>query len=511
MARKRREEESKENERLDELARKLREEKIHVEARRKERKIEEEIARLRMNEELSRSRKTRSQKVPETGPAVVTADSWIDRLEQRSSTLPASAPGPWMFGGSAPFTCKTPFDGDPRDWLLFASRFQALVHDVIPNDAQRLAILTDWVGPNVFRRIAPLRKAPRGYAAVLTYLKKHYGSSEQIARCQIHDLLSLPGVKPVLEQGGLEHDLISAANLDQAVQKLPPFVRHRWARYVRKQSPKVVDLCDLDHFLEEVVEEERLARSSAELAPRIEPREKRVTFYKPAIEKPNSVKPAIRKPSPVRPPPTVSATQTAKEVDGECPGCGEAHRLIASAEFRRKTPSERALVAKEKGVCFNCLGGKHRSVDCRSKPACESSGCRARHHSLLRGAKRVFHEKNGQRQIPPSIGGQDYAQGPQTLAIAPRLSSDVLFAVVPVRLRAGCRTLDVFALHDTDSQATLLREDAAQALGLKGRPRKVRFGTFHGKDPVVDTRLVDFAVSSLGGNRFISVSFPQLF
>ncbi|KAK4013685.1 hypothetical protein OUZ56_026237 [Daphnia magna] len=54
MARKRREEESKENKRLDELARKLREEKIHVEARRKERKIEEEIARLRMNEELSR-------------------------------------------------------------------------------------------------------------------------------------------------------------------------------------------------------------------------------------------------------------------------------------------------------------------------------------------------------------------------------------------------------------------------------------------------------------------------
>ncbi|XP_045036464.1 uncharacterized protein LOC123477110 [Daphnia magna] len=172
----------------------------------------------------------------------------------------------------------------------------------------------------------------------------------------------------------------------------------------------------------------------------------------------------------------------------------------------QETPSERALVAKEKGVCFNCLGGKHRSVDCRSKPACESSGCRARHHSLLHGAERVFPEKNGQRHIPPSIGGQDYAQGPQTLAIAHRLSSDVLLAVVPVRLRAGCRTLDFFALLDTGSQATLLREDAAQALGLKGRPRKVRFGTFYGKDPVVDTHLVDFAVSSLGGDHDCQVS-----
>ncbi|XP_045026337.1 uncharacterized protein LOC123470277 [Daphnia magna] len=187
-------------------------------------------------------------------------------------------------------------------------------------------------------------------------------------------------------------------------------------------------------------------------------------------------------------------------------GAGKPTGWIVCAELRRKTPSERALVAKEKGVCFNCLGGKHRSVDCRSKPACESSGCRARHHSLLHGAERVFPEKNRQRQIPPSIGGQDYAQGPQTLAIAPRLSSDVLLAVVPVRLQAGCRTLDVFALLDTGSQATLLREDAAQELCLKGRSRKVHFGTFHGKDPVVDTRLVDFAVLSLGGDHDCQVS-----
>ncbi|KAI9553689.1 hypothetical protein GHT06_021638 [Daphnia sinensis] len=190
-----------------------------------------------------------------------------------------------MFRGSAPFAYKAPFDGDPRVWLLNASRFQALVHDVIPNDAQRLVILTEWVGPNVFRPIAPLLKAPCGYASVLTYLKKHYGSTEQIARCQINDLLNFPFVKPgdrqvfdlvsdqmhgavvVLEQGRLEHDLKSVANLDQAVQKLPPFVRHRWARYMRKHLLKIVDLSDLDRFLEETVEEERLARSSVELAP----------------------------------------------------------------------------------------------------------------------------------------------------------------------------------------------------------------------------------------------------
>ncbi|KAI9555910.1 hypothetical protein GHT06_018435 [Daphnia sinensis] len=540
LARKRREEEKNENDLLDELARKLREEKIRIGAKRKERKIEEEIARLRMNEKLSKG-SVRSPSptslssfsepdddihmpLPKSKPRDKSADSWIDDLGQNPTALHAAAPMPWMFGGSAPFTCRTPFDGDPRDWLLFASRFRALVHDVIPNDAQRLAILTEWVGPSVFRRISPLLKAPRGYTAVLAYLKKHYGSSEQIARCQIHDLLSLPFVKPgdrqalesfsdqlhgavvVLEQGGLEHDLKSAANLDQAVQKLPPVFRHRWARYARKRLPKGVDLSDLDRFMEEIVEEERMARSAFELAPKIDLREKRVTFSKPAFERHPSSRPAILKPPPVRPPPTILATQVAKDVDVECPGCGGAHRLVSCPELQRKSPSERALVAKEKGVCFNCLGGKHRSADCRSKPACESTGCRARHHSLLHGAERVFREKSTPRQFPSSVGGQECFQGPQTLAIAPRLTSDVLLAVVPVRLRAGCRTLDVFALLDTGSQATLLREDAANALGLTGRPRKIRFGTFHGKDPVVETRLVGFSVSSLEGDQSYKVS-----
>ncbi|XP_045036684.1 uncharacterized protein LOC123477415 [Daphnia magna] len=505
LARKRRGEEQNENDLLNELARKLHEEKIHIGAKRKERKIEEEIARLRMNEKLSK-RSVRSPSLTSlssfrepdddihtplpkskpcdkmllpTGLSDKSVDSWIYDLGQKPTALPAAAPMPWMFGVSAPFT------------------YFELVHDVIPNDAQRLAILTEWVGLSVFRRISPLLKAPRGYTAVLAYLKKHYGSSEQIARCQIHDLLSLPFVNPgdrqalesfsdqlhgavvVLEQGGLKHDLKSAANLDQAVQKLPPVFRHRWARYARKRLPKGVDFSDIDRFMEEVVEEERMARSAFELAPKIDLREKRVTFPKPAVEKHPSSRPAILKPPPVRPPPTFLVTQVAKDVDVECTGCGGAHRLVFGPELQKKSPSERALVAKEKGVC---------------------------HHSLLHGAERVFPEKSTPRQFPSSVGGQECFQGPQTLAIASHLTSDVLLAVVPVRLPAGCRTLDVFALLDTGSQATLLREDAANALGPTGRPRKIRFGTFHGKDPVVETRLVGFFVSSLEGDQSYNVS-----
>ncbi|XP_057376132.1 uncharacterized protein LOC130697028 [Daphnia carinata] len=221
----------------------------------------------------------------------------------------------------------------------------------------------------------------------------------------------------------------------------------------------------------------------------MESRGKRVTFDHPNLVRYPSIKPSVPKPPPVRPPPTVLSTQATREAVIECPSCGEAHRLSSCAEFRRKSPDHRALVVKEKGICFNCLGGKHRSTDCRSKPDCESSGYRARHHSLLHGAERVFPEWSGHRRFPPPNEDSSYVPGPQTLAIAPRSASNVLLAVVPVRLRAGDRTLDVFALLDSEGQATLLREDAAQALGLTGRLRKIRFRTFHGKDPIVELPL----------------------
>ncbi|XP_059352180.1 uncharacterized protein LOC130698697 [Daphnia carinata] len=529
LIRKRREEEKDEDLRLSELARKRQEEKEHVTARRQERKIKEEIGRLRMSEELSKkpirssspislnslsesdeeffpspsSKPKTHRNFLESRSAILRVDGWIDNLEHKPSAVPVNPPVPWMSGGSAPFACKTPFDGDPRDWLLFASRFQAFVHDVIPNDAQRLAILTELVGPAP--HLPAAEGAPRSPAAIRDLLNLPFVKPGDLPALELFSD-PLHGAVVVLEQGGLEHDLKSAANLHQAVQKLPPLFRHRWAPYVRKRIPRILDLSDLDRFLEEIVEEEKIASASVELTPRIELRGKRVTFDNPNLTRHPSFKPSVAKSPPVRPPPTVLSTQAMREADIECPSCGEVHRLSSCAEFRRKSPNDRALVVKEKGFCFNCLAGKHRSADCRSKPACESSGCRARHHSLLHSAERVFPEKIGHRRFPPPNEDSSYVPGPQTFAIAPRSASNVLLAVVQVRLRAGDRTLDVFALLDIGSQATLLREDAAEALGLTGRPRKIRFGTFHGKDPLADTRFVDFTVSSLDGEESCPVS-----
>ena len=178
---KRREEDLEEEARLADLQRKLAEGKRRMESRKLERKVEEEVARLRMSENLARrlaeqpdsdlavdepevSRIDRFNRgdMCESKPvalAVVKAshDAWISELKgaETGATGPNQQQAqfmPWNVYGAG-YACTKPFDGDPREWPLFVSRFRALVHNVVPDDAQRIAILADWLGPSVKRRV----------------------------------------------------------------------------------------------------------------------------------------------------------------------------------------------------------------------------------------------------------------------------------------------------------------------------------------------------------------------
>ncbi|XP_057369925.1 uncharacterized protein LOC130691038 [Daphnia carinata] len=101
--------------------------------------------------------------------------------------------------------------------------------------------------------------------------------------------------------------------------------------------PKILDLDDLDRFLEEVVEEERIASClSFDLAPKMEPRGKRVTFDHPNLVRYPSIKPSVPKPPPIRPPPTVLSTQAMRELTSSV----RAARTLQSNNDLRKAVSE---------------------------------------------------------------------------------------------------------------------------------------------------------------------------
>ena len=64
-------------------------------------------------------------------------------------------------------------------------------------------------------------------------------------------------------------------------------------------------------------------------------------------------------------------------------------------------------------------------------------------------------------------------------------------------MTVGDTSLMTFALLDTGSEVSLIRENVALSLGLKGPMTPLRLGTFHGSDPIIQTTKVNFRISSI--------------
>uniref|UniRef100_A0A5S6Q729 Uncharacterized protein n=1 Tax=Trichuris muris TaxID=70415 RepID=A0A5S6Q729_TRIMR len=105
-----------------------------------------------------------------------------------------------------PVQCIEPFDGDPRKWDMFIGSFRALVHDVMPSDAIRIAYLRMLLSPQVRGSIASYLHSPELYQDALKDLKYRYGDRRLIAQCS---LKALRGMEPLKREDLKELDRFS--------------------------------------------------------------------------------------------------------------------------------------------------------------------------------------------------------------------------------------------------------------------------------------------------------------
>ena len=83
--------------------------------------------------------------------------------------------------------------------------------------------------------------------------------------------------------------------------------------------------------------------------------------------------------------------------------------------------------------------------------------------------------------------------------------TQTLLSVVFVMLVGSDRKIATYALLDPDREVTLIREDMARELGLASRPKPIRTSTFHGRDPPMELKAVDFRISTEDSSLDISV------
>ncbi|KFD46217.1 hypothetical protein M513_12917 [Trichuris suis] len=138
------------------------------------------------------------------------------------------------------------FDGDPKKWPAFIATFRALVHDVLPSDAQRLAVLGQLLSPKLRSGFAGYLADPNMYYELLRRLRRIYGDQHALAKASLAEIMSLAPLKServseledffhrvsaavsTMKLSGLHHDLNSSGLLEHVTAKLTPRLYEQW-------------------------------------------------------------------------------------------------------------------------------------------------------------------------------------------------------------------------------------------------------------------------------------------
>lgn len=173
----------------------------------------------------------------ETRNPSVRTDEWINHLTTHdpcsSSSYPTSRPEE-----------DKPFNGDPKEWHVFADRFKTEVHDVVPDDTLRLLYLRDRLAPEIRQTCTKST-----YPHFLKQLQNAYGHPVLVVRAciealkQILPVMNDDDVKEfagqihatiaVLTKAGCQNDLHSYSMLELSgvTAKLQPTLQMEWKKW----------------------------------------------------------------------------------------------------------------------------------------------------------------------------------------------------------------------------------------------------------------------------------------
>ncbi|KFD45444.1 hypothetical protein M513_13676 [Trichuris suis] len=445
------------------------------------------------------------------------SDYWISGLEDREAIITDQYRAS---SGIDPALGVEPYDGDPRKWDMFIGSFRALVHDVMPSDAIRIAYLRKLLSPQVRDSVATyLYNNPALYHQAVRRLKHRYGDRRLIAQYSVKALRNikplrhedvaeldrfaceLHGITTSLSKTGDELELYSAGNLHDVVAKLTYRLRERWLESARRMS-RQVNLLDLDEWLSELV----LTKRSA-------------AVFEVSDDKPDQrlVRSKAYGKSRVN-----TVTSAPDKIVLSCVHCRQCHHLQHCAQFNVLPVQERIYIVKKSKLCFSCLEGGHVARNCKKRKICGIDGCTRGHVARnckkrkicgIDGCTRKHHNLlHSWAQVTPVSAQSSHVGQPEKAAKLTHVgatsrvpNSTVLLSVVPVCVHGSTSSSLTYALLDPGSEATLITEEMANKLGLTRKKSTVRLATFYGSVPITTSAMVSFQVSATDGMYTVHV------
>ena len=181
-----------------------------------------------------------------------------------------------------------------------------------------------------------------------------------------------------------------------------------------------------------------------------------------------------------------SKTDSARTLS--CWLCKNNHRLMNYKDFLAKTPAERNNFVFDNKLCFSCLSKGHQLNDCKSDFRCREDNCNSKHHTLLHQELKAGDLTTNNCNIDTDIDNSTYLQ------------------MIPVTTHNNTNSVKTWALLDTGSDATLILEEIAHKLKLKGEMHNISVLNVVSMENKLPSKLSNFSVSSNSNSERVNIS-----
>ena len=495
--------------------------------------------------------------------AVYMAKRLLARLEASSRVSSGGDPGQGAtLPPQSPSTISAPplplaqFDGDPLEFRPWYGLFLSTFHRMRIDDVSKLAYLRSSLSGDALSAISGIPATAANYQRCLDEIRRRFGDPSLLISLYASKLIKLPratlddvrGFRQIIDQfqnyfaeiralaeelqpssaasasfpGAGSGEVDSSADPLSLIlgplleSKLPSDVQLSWSRQVAAPSQRFRVLELLEFAKREVENRERLAMR-VEDSVRNRPHSGHSSSHSGHSSTHFGHSSSSRR-SPFRIPGKSNAAISLVVADA-CVLCNSSHPLFRCALFKQKTPKERYYLVKDSKLCINCLGshgGPARS--CRSKQSCLH--CGGRHHSLL-------HFPTGgeaQRPMVSSLSAEacDYrpvssptphsAQHSPSLSVVPAAVTSaapvsrpvfVKIAKVFVRSPGAPQGFHTYAYLDDGSKRSYIREDLAEALGIRPDSHgRFSTGSFGEHVNILNSSLISVQVQDVHGKFF---------